>query len=169
MVATRAQPLTLVAPGLGGDSSSSDETLVFDALPAPLERVLVGVDDSLEPVDHRWAGPAEEDACALLGACGLDGGEQLSMMLCNDERIRELNNQWRAIDKPTDVLSFPMDDDQLLGDLVISLDTARAQAKERDHSLRDEMRVSHKPRARAVFCSAPARPRPRLSSPPGSG
>ena len=84
---------------------------------------------------------AVEDACALLCAAGLDGGEQLSLTLCDDACIKELNAEWRAVDKATDVLSFPMDDEQLLGDLVISLDTAAAQAAERGHALRDELRI----------------------------
>mmetsp|Transcript_39830 Transcript_39830/g.105215 ORF Transcript_39830/g.105215 Transcript_39830/m.105215 type:complete len:141 (-) Transcript_39830:408-830(-) len=84
---------------------------------------------------------AEEDACALLAAAGLDDGEQLSLTLCDDEYIQGLNSQWRNIDKPTDVLSFPMDDEQLLGDLVISIDTAKRQATERSYDLRDELRV----------------------------
>ena len=39
------------------------------------------------------------------------------------------------------MLSFPLDDDVLLGDVVISLDTAAAQAAQRGHELRDELRV----------------------------
>ena len=60
-----------------------------------------------------------------------DDGEQLSLTLCDDAFIQQLNNEWRSIDAPTDVLSFPMDDDQLLGDLVISIDTARSPIVER--------------------------------------
>ena len=107
----------------------------------PLARVLLNEEGSAVGTDASL--PTEEDACALLGAAGLDGGEQLSLTLCDDAHIRELNNQWRSVDAPTDVLSFPMDDEQLLGDLVISLDTARRQAQERSHSLRDEVRVSN--------------------------
>ena len=50
----------------------------------------------------------------------------------SDKKIRELNRQFRGIDKATDVLSFPADgpDDSELGDIAISVDTAAAQAKE---------------------------------------
>jgi hypothetical protein len=133
----RSPPALLVAPDILQDEIP--DMLVLDSLPAPLEKVLVGEQGSVE--NSGLAQIAEEDACALLGAAGLDGGEQLSLTLCDDERIRELNQQWRSIDAPTDVLSFPMDDEQLLGDLVISIDTADFQAKERHHSLRDELRV----------------------------
>ena len=50
----------------------------------------------------------------------------------SDKRIRELNRQFRGIDKATDVLSFPADgpDESNLGDIAISAETAAAQAKE---------------------------------------
>ena len=57
------------------------------------------------------------------------------MVLCDDAHIQSLNAEWRQNDAPTDVLSFPMGDDappgypaRMLGDLVISLDTATLQA-----------------------------------------
>lgn len=59
-------------------------------------------------------------------------------MLCDDEYITDLNQQWRGKDAATDVLSFPATDwDELipdsplaLGDIIISLDTADRQAHE---------------------------------------
>ena len=47
----------------------------------------------------------------------------------SDKKIRELNRQFRGIDKATDVLSFPSDGPDL-GDVAVSVDTAAAQAKE---------------------------------------
>ena len=137
--------ITLVAPSisLSFKEEPAKETLVFDELPAPLERVLLSEEGTA--AGSGWANAAEEDACALLGAAGLDEGEQLSLTLCDDMTIQELNGQWRGKDAATDVLSFPMDDPQLLGDLVISLDTTERQAKERGHSIRDELRVSSSP------------------------
>lgn len=55
---------------------------------------------------------------------------EVSLLLTGDEGIRELNKKFRRKDKPTDVLSFPMNDDYLLGDIVVSLERARAQAKD---------------------------------------
>ena len=139
-------------------SMASEEEMVFDELPAPLERVLLSEQGSA--VGRGWASAVEQDACALLGAAGLDDGEQLSLMLCDDETIRELNSRWREVDAPTDVLSFPMDDPQLLGDLVISLDTAERQAKERQFATRDELRVSKPLRcSHALHTRLPAPPR----------
>ena len=75
---------------------------------------------------------------------------ELSIVLVDDNYIRELNKQWRQQDKATDVLSFGQLPDPairsainiwLLGDVIISLDTASRQAKDRSHSLLDEMRI----------------------------
>ncbi|MEO8843983.1 MAG: rRNA maturation RNase YbeY [Kofleriaceae bacterium] len=59
---------------------------------------------------------------------------EVALRLCNDAAIHELNRAWRGKDQPTDVLAFAQReaanaDAALLGDLVISLDTARRQAK----------------------------------------
>ena len=57
-----------------------------------------------------------------------DEEAELSIVLCSDRHIQELNRQWRNKDVPTDVLSFPQEQDNgVLGDLVISLDTAQRQ------------------------------------------
>lgn len=60
------------------------------------------------------------------------------MVLCSDAHIARLNGEWRSKLEATDVLSFPMEQDsgdgcpvRMLGDLVISLDTAQRQAEER--------------------------------------
>ena len=109
-----------------------------DAL-EPLERVLMNEEGTA--IGNDLTAAIEQDASDLLGAAGLDDGEQLSLTLCDDEHIHALNRDWRSVDKPTDVLSFPMDDEKLLGDLVISMDTATLQAEQRSHTLRDEVRV----------------------------
>ncbi len=64
---------------------------------------------------------------AFLAALGR-GEAELSVLLTGDARIRRLNRRWRRKDRATDVLSFPLSDppggSSLLGDVVISLDTA---------------------------------------------
>jgi probable rRNA maturation factor len=57
----------------------------------------------------------------------------------SDNRIRELNRKFRDVDKATDVLSFPEDESDSLGDVAISLDTAARQAKENGLSLDNEI------------------------------
>ncbi|MBC5828582.1 MAG: rRNA maturation RNase YbeY [Candidatus Eremiobacteraeota bacterium] len=70
----------------------------------------------------------------------------LSLSLVDDRRIRRLNRLHRGKDSATDVLSFPLmerDDrcaERLLGDVVISLETARRQARAYDAPLGDEVK-----------------------------
>ncbi|MBM4367891.1 MAG: rRNA maturation RNase YbeY [Deltaproteobacteria bacterium] len=80
------------------------------------------------------------DATRLLALLGRPRAE-LSVLLCDDAFIAELNRQYRQKEGPTDVLSFAMDDERVLGDVVISLDTARRQAEAIGHALDDELRV----------------------------
>lgn len=74
---------------------------------------------------ETWARFAEK----ALDAIGKHGSPA-NIAFFSDKRIRELNHQFRNIDKPTDVLSFPAEEDTNLGDIAISVDTAAAQAKE---------------------------------------
>ena len=69
---------------------------------------------------------------ACLAALGREDAE-LSILLVTDRRIRALNREWRGQDRATDVLSFPISEPpgsgSLLGDVVISLDTAARRAR----------------------------------------
>ncbi len=82
----------------------------------------------------------------MLASLGLEDAE-LSVLLTDDRQIQVLNREHRNKDKPTDVLSFPLDEDpsssdspRLLGDVVISLDTAERQARGRGRPLLEEVR-----------------------------
>lgn len=68
---------------------------------------------------------------------------EVTVLLADDSRLRQLNREFRRKNKPTDVLSFPAGDNPygLAGDLAISLDTAGRQAKEFRHSRLEELRV----------------------------
>jgi probable rRNA maturation factor len=66
--------------------------------------------------------------------------EELSIALVADREIRALNRRWRGKDQATDVLSFPLQEPRALGDVVISLETARRQAREGGWSLAAELR-----------------------------
>jgi len=57
----------------------------------------------------------------------------------SDKTIRQLNRQFRGVDKETDVLSFPADDETNLGDVAISVDTAAAQANENGLTFNEEV------------------------------
>jgi len=57
----------------------------------------------------------------------------------SDRRIRGLNRQFRGVDKATDVLSFPAEEELNLGDVAVSVDTAAVQAKENGLTLDGEI------------------------------
>jgi probable rRNA maturation factor len=57
----------------------------------------------------------------------------------SDKRIRELNRQFRGIDKATDVLSFPAEEESNLGDVAVSVETAATQARENGLTLDKEI------------------------------
>lgn len=70
----------------------------------------------------------------------------ISVTLVNDAAITEINRDHRGKDKPTDVLSFPLEpwdvegsQERMLGDIVISIDTARRQAADYDATLQNEL------------------------------
>jgi probable rRNA maturation factor len=78
-----------------------------------------------------------------LEVLGLNNAE-LSIVLVSDAQIKRLNKLYRNKDKPTDVLSFPIGEKVngwlILGDVVISVDTAKRQAKELGCSLEEELK-----------------------------
>ena len=99
---------------------------------------------------HQSAGGAgrvlRRAAREQLAALGL-GGRELSLSLVSDRQIRALNKLHRGKDEATDVLSFPQEEPVRarrargpIGDVVISLDTARRQAKEGRWPLAAELR-----------------------------
>lgn len=73
----------------------------------------------------------------MLRALGL-ADHELSVLLCDDATIHVLNRDYRKKDKPTDVLAFAMREGPyaelagtLLGDVIVSLETAGRQAREK--------------------------------------
>ena len=114
----------------------------------PLTEVLVVADcwqtePDVESVIHRAINAAAEIAGADVGDA------ELAVMLTDDSGIRTLNNNWRGIDKPTNVLSFPAlqptgtatpsDVPRMLGDIAIAYETTRKEADDEqkpfDHHL----------------------------------
>ncbi|MBZ0252559.1 MAG: rRNA maturation RNase YbeY, partial [Candidatus Methylomirabilis sp.] len=74
---------------------------------------------------------------AALGLTGREGAE-LSLVFLRDDAMRPLNRDWRGKVKTTDVLSFPQPETggaRALGDIVVSVDAADRQARERGHGL----------------------------------
>ena len=80
---------------------------------------------------------------------GVENGE-VSVTLTNNTYIHQLNKQYRGIDRPTDVLSFALNESEepeiedgpdvnVLGDLIISVERAQEQAADYGHSVRREV------------------------------
>ncbi len=80
----------------------------------------------------------------------INGDCELSVTFTDNDGIWELNRDFRKVDRPTDVLSFPMytfadgdmpneDEPIILGDMVLSVERAEEQAKEFGHSIRREV------------------------------
>lgn len=98
-----------------------------------------------EATIHR----AIEAAAAMVDTETFDA--ELAIMLTDDDGIRTLNKNWRGIDKPTNVLSFPAlqptgprnndDAPRMLGDIAIAYETTRAEA-DAEHKLFDH-HLSH--------------------------
>src|SRR5262245_26372965 len=87
----------------------------------------------------------QRSAVRFLDVLDLDRVE-LSILLTDDPGIRTLNRMWRRKDRPTDVLSFPAGEPapgstgpRHLGDVILSLDTARRQARAHRWSVADEL------------------------------
>lgn len=78
----------------------------------------------------------------------IDEDLELSCILVDDQKIHEINKEYRNIDRSTDVISFALEDNEQyyvsgmprsLGDIFISIDHAKMQAEEYGHSLKREM------------------------------
>lgn len=87
---------------------------------------------------------------AVLVQENFEGSAEISVTFVDDEQIKELNKKHRDIDKSTDVLSFPLGENgkydvnpetgaKILGDIVISMETAVRQAEEYGHPLQREV------------------------------
>lgn len=96
--------------------------------------------------------PEWEDYLIKVAEIGLEqesipARAEISLLFVDDEEIRKLNKNYRSVNQATDVLSFPLLDsldeltgeEILLGDIVISLETAVRQKEEYGHSLEREI------------------------------
>lgn len=82
---------------------------------------------------------------AMMRARNLEN-EEASFLLTDDKQIHKLNLEYRGFDKPTDVLAFALSEGEpmpnsagLLGDVIVSVETARRQAREAKRPLVDEL------------------------------
>jgi probable rRNA maturation factor len=85
----------------------------------------------------------KQAAITVLSRNEVQDGSSLTVAITNNEEVARLNQDYRGIDAPTDVLSFPMDgmpgDTPYLGDLVIAYPYASDQAQRLGHRLGDSL------------------------------
>jgi len=114
-----------------------------------METVLSNVQEkiAITPKMNQTVTAVLDKAAQLLA---IDAQAEVSVVFVDDEYIRELNRQFRGKDCSTDVLSFALNEgdepeildgpeETLLGDIVISLETAIRQADDFGHSLEREL------------------------------
>jgi probable rRNA maturation factor len=140
------KPFAASAPGAGSGHYRNSATMALFAL--PITEVIVVADGwhsepDAEAIIQRAVAAAAETVNAGLGEA------ELAVMLTDDSGIRTLNLNWRGIDKPTNVLSFPAlpptgaggpdDAPRMLGDIAIAYETTRREADDEqkpfDHHL----------------------------------
>lgn len=112
----------------------------------------VQLSTAVEIEDESWLEVIEQAALAALTHLAPSSDAEVSVLIGDDALVHELNRRWRGTDAPTDVLSFamtetdadepqyePVGEPHLLGDVVISLPRAKAQATEYGHSIQREL------------------------------
>lgn len=102
--------------------------------------ILIRNSQSLPVKQKRLTETAEK----MLRAENCPESSEVSILLTDDEGITNLNREYLGKDRPTDVLSFyqaeePRERGDVLGDVVISVETAKRQAEERKKSLGEEL------------------------------
>ena len=103
-------------------------------------------EQTLYPITPALRGLVRRAVNATLRHENFGREAEVSVTFTDNEQIHALNLSYRGVDRPTDVLSFPMDDEDfddgecaVLGDIVISLEKADAQAKDYGHSFEREV------------------------------
>ena len=86
----------------------------------------------------------EKSIASVLKVEEIDDEVEVSVSFVGDEEIRDLNRDYRGVDRSTDVLSFPMDDEfiidkRILGDVIINTRRVMEQAEELGHSHEREL------------------------------
>lgn len=96
-------------------------------------------------IDDKIESAINESIKACLQVENRDLNYEVSVSFVDNDEIKQLNKEYRNVDKPTDVLSFPLDDydfntkHYILGDIIISTDKVIEQATEFGHSILREI------------------------------
>lgn len=112
----------------------------FAAENAPALIIRENVMDVLSDDERAWI---ERCIMRLYDVLGCPEGTESCVVLTDDAEVQTLNSEWRDVDEPTDVLSFAYQDaddafilPHLLGDVIISIDTAKRYAEDAQHAER---------------------------------
>ena len=114
-------------------------------------KIYIDFSDEQDKITLDFSAEELIEACAreALAGEGIEDDAEISVTFVDNEKIRELNKLHRNVDRETDVLSFPLGDENgfevncdndaiLLGDIVVSLEKAVSQSEEYGHSLKRE-------------------------------
>ena len=100
--------------------------------------------ETSEPI--KMEDELEEVIKTVLETEGLSLDYEVSITFVDKDEIHKLNREYRNVDRPTDVLSFPIDEDfyiegvdTMLGDIVVCMDVAKEQASDLGHTLKREI------------------------------
>lgn len=99
--------------------------------------------DETQELEAKYKTTLKKIARVVLKKLELPKDCELSISFIDDTKMRELNLSYRSIDRTTDVLSFPQSegpDFTLLGDIIISLETARRHSKSYGITLHEELK-----------------------------
>ncbi|MBI3037570.1 rRNA maturation RNase YbeY [bacterium] len=105
-------------------------------------KVLINNQQTQLKINKRWIALVADE---VLKFEGVPENSELSVVLCDDDFIQKLNEEYLGNNRPTDVLSFPMESDPFehgirpLGDVVISVETATHQAEKLKYSTKLEI------------------------------
>ena len=107
---------------------------------SPIVEIAIEADDWARYPSVEALARATVDACVAEADADIEEGDELSLLLCDDARIHELNRDFRGIDKPTNVLSFPASPapgQTTLGDIAIAFETVAREAAEEGKTFLD--------------------------------
>lgn len=110
-----------------------------------MNRIMISLESGLS--EPSWYKGVEKYISMLMDKLDYDG-QEISIMFCTDENIRELNLNYRGIDAPTDVLSFECHDSysdeegtwEAMGDIIISIETLPKNAAYFEVSENEELK-----------------------------
>jgi probable rRNA maturation factor len=105
--------------------------------------VNIDIMDETGGLEAKYTKTLRKIARLILKELGLPKESELSINIIGDSQMRELNRKYRGIDRTTDVLSFPQSegpDFTLLGDILISIETAERHSKSYGVTLHEELK-----------------------------